>query len=689
MLTAVIASLAFSFFGEELYREARLAHLDGHYTQAMEGYNAVMSNGGPFAEYASVRLADCLVAVEDFDAAESLYGDVIASPNTGPWTRLAQAQLATMLNAQGRYAEAHDVYMRVLDVPVSPWWFDKVEWRGWENATRVPGQEDRAYDYFEQILTQSIYIKKRQDAARILARSPLVDDLLLAAIGLVREDMRDQGQAVLRRLWPMVQDDDLERRHFAFVNGALALDATKDLPRDFNLKLQPDRAWARMAMLHRVSWYGSLGRFDDSEAVCDAMVNAWPDAHETVEGVYRHAHCLRKKNQRREAAEAYLRVAEVATDHRRTDDALLWAAEMYEELGETDRAVMAYEQLAAIVPDSRDASWAQYRLVELLKGDANPDGMIAALEQGATGPLGHYHTHRLASRMAHYTPPSERPNISLPMESLNGLVAPQRLVVPDLPAIPEEIAQDMRFFGELGFEEGEWEALHLYTEQPKGPWSDMFYEILARTGFAHTATEFMNHSGWGIRDGRSTPERERIYYARVHWDHVSALGRETGVDPFLILAVGRQESTFRPALTSWAGAAGLMQVMPSTARWMAEVDHAISLEDVERLNDPIKSLRLGAHYLRRMLSMWDGNVVYALASYNAGPGNVQKWLRTYGDLPLDEFIEAVPFSETKNYLKRVLGNYAAYHSLYPSERMGQDEDGVDMALRAGTGVGDE
>jgi soluble lytic murein transglycosylase len=69
-----------------------------------------------------------------------------------------------------------------------------------------------------------------------------------------------------------------------------------------------------------------------------------------------------------------------------------------------------------------------------------------------------------------------------------------------------------------------------------------------------------------------------------------------------------------------------------------------------------------------MIGRFEGNLVYAVASYNAGPGNVAKWRKASPGADLETFVETIPFSETRDYVKRVLGNYAAYHSLYPSEK---------------------
>ena len=166
------------------------------------------------------------------------------------------------------------------------------------------------------------------------------------------------------------------------------------------------------------------------------------------------------------------------------------------------------------------------------------------------------------------------------------------------------------------------------------------------------------------RVGDKPPTAYRIRYPRVYWDEVVALGEELELDPFLILAVARQESTYRPNLTSIAGARGVMQLMPDTASWLARIDERITDQHASHLSTPQHALRIGAVYLKRLMLRSDHNLVYALASYNAGPGNCDKWRRRFGEIPPDEFIEKIPFGETKNYVKRILAHYATYHSLY-------------------------
>lgn len=129
-----------------------------------------------------------------------------------------------------------------------------------------------------------------------------------------------------------------------------------------------------------------------------------------------------------------------------------------------------------------------------------------------------------------------------------------------------------------------------------------------------------------------------------------------GIDPALLYAVMKQESLFDERALSRAGAKGLMQLMDETALWIAR---KTGLE-VSSVYDPDTNISLGAAYLRYLLDLWKGDLVKAIASYNAGQGNVRRW-RDYEDKYL--FIESIPFDETRRYVRRVLWFYYIYSEL--------------------------
>lgn len=130
------------------------------------------------------------------------------------------------------------------------------------------------------------------------------------------------------------------------------------------------------------------------------------------------------------------------------------------------------------------------------------------------------------------------------------------------------------------------------------------------------------------------------------------------VDPRLVAAVMREESAFNPTIISRAGALGLMQIMPATGAQIARSLKDNGYED-KNLLVPDKSIRYGAWYIEKLLRRFDNNIVLAIAAYNAGPTAVAGWIKI---LPTanDEFIEAIPYGETRNYTKKVLTSYSGF-----------------------------
>jgi soluble lytic murein transglycosylase len=154
-----------------------------------------------------------------------------------------------------------------------------------------------------------------------------------------------------------------------------------------------------------------------------------------------------------------------------------------------------------------------------------------------------------------------------------------------------------------------------------------------------------------------------LLYPLPYWDAVQELAGARGLDPYLVAAVMREESAFGPATISRAGARGLMQLMPATARRVAR---ALALPEPvpEGLHTPALNLTLGTAYLAQVLEEFGGNVPAALAAYNAGPPAVRRWLQEIPTADPDRFIEAIPYAETREYVKRVLASHRRYQALY-------------------------
>lgn len=162
-----------------------------------------------------------------------------------------------------------------------------------------------------------------------------------------------------------------------------------------------------------------------------------------------------------------------------------------------------------------------------------------------------------------------------------------------------------------------------------------------------------------------------ILYPLAYWHFVREVSEEYGIDPLLLLSVMREESRFDTDARSSAGAAGLMQLMPFTAERNAD-SLKLVLSGEEHLYDAETNIRLGAHHLAGLLREF-GSVSAALAAYNAGGTRVREWLKNGGYGSYDEFIEDIPFRETRNYVKRILTTYFQYRKApYPPAPGGRD-----------------
>lgn len=199
-------------------------------------------------------------------------------------------------------------------------------------------------------------------------------------------------------------------------------------------------------------------------------------------------------------------------------------------------------------------------------------------------------------------------------------------------------------------------VIHLADKHESGPWKKLTADFATRYGRPDLA----------IRVAKSS-ERKGKPLGSVSYPYLKPPRHKVLTAPVetpLVLAVIRQESAFYFSAKSHVGARGLMQVMPATAKRVAR-DNRLPY-DRERLStDPNYNLIIGQVYLSDMVGKFNGSYPMALAAYNAGPHRVKRWVRTFGDprknnVDLIDWIEMIPYKETRNYVQRVLENLSVY-----------------------------
>jgi soluble lytic murein transglycosylase len=245
------------------------------------------------------------------------------------------------------------------------------------------------------------------------------------------------------------------------------------------------------------------------------------------------------------------------------------------------------------------------------------------------------------------------------------------VVQPSLRPTPTAGSETFRELYRMGLDE---EALTLFQAELKDPnhlsVDEQFTEGVLKLAQGRNLQGIGKIAG--LRDRENPQDREQWLVLRQKPEYWQALfpfpyfqtiiswSQQRQLNPILVTSLIRQESRFEKEIRSPVGAVGLMQVMPETGKWIAE---QLKIPKYS-LTDPQDNIKMGTWYLNHTHEEYSNNSLLAIASYNAGPGNVTQWLGKYRTSDPDVFVEKIPFRETQGYVESVFGNYWNYLRLY-------------------------
>jgi soluble lytic murein transglycosylase len=176
-------------------------------------------------------------------------------------------------------------------------------------------------------------------------------------------------------------------------------------------------------------------------------------------------------------------------------------------------------------------------------------------------------------------------------------------------------------------------------------------------------------------------EMLKVLFPVSYWAQIKHYSAEHQLDPYLMAALILQESNFTADIKSPANAYGLMQVVPATGRQYARMLNISKRFSIGMLTTADTNLKMGTAYFADLVRQY-GGVHYALATYNAGPGRIVRWKAAKPGLDADEFIDDIPFPETQNYVKRILGTAEDYRRLYGGDSGASTADAPRPAARS-------
>lgn len=439
-----------------------------------------------------------------------------------------------------------------------------------------------------------------------------------------------------------------------------------------------------------------LGETDEAFAALWRIVDLEPRSGDAALALHRVATLLWNRDRDAAALQAFNRFRQNYPHHAKTVDAVYAIGRIYEAAGRITEAREAYASLLRSYPGNPLAGearwrlgWLDYRAKDWMKA-AESFAAMGERSSGREREAATYWRGRCHQRLGNSARAREFFAELVGSRSYYGMWASRRmqqLASGDLPPFSvRQIAGGATVRPQPSADPAP-ESVHPYH-------ADRFHELAAAGTYelAHgelvaieeaagseasvrrfllSAYRSIDRHGDALRlqralggnAGLDAEERRQLLYPLAYWDDVRDHSHAHQIDPLLVLALMRQESLFDPQAHSPANAIGLLQLLPSTARRIGS-ELGTSGVDAASLIQPRLNITLGVAYLGNLVDLYGGDPFKATAAYNGGEAAVDKWNQRWPNAEADEWVEAISFRETRDYVKKVIGNYIEYRMIY-------------------------
>jgi peptidoglycan lytic transglycosylase len=423
----------------------------------------------------------------------------------------------------------------------------------------------------------------------------------------------------------------------------------------------------------------------------EQIAQDYPETSEAPKALFQIAQILWNRHDNAEALDYFEIVIEKYPTSSQVDRALFAAADIHEFFGRKDQAVQFYERAIKTSPKGAVGEDARWRLAWLYynSGDfaaamATFKALASQSRSNAFSTAALYWQARSAEKLA--DPESatqlyrrilhdgaESYYEALALRGLDRLgapydepktVKPAAVDEPD-PPLAEELAFHLmraRDLADLTLHSlATAELDEINSTKPNG----RLRMLLMREYFRNRA--YGRSLGIANQLPASEAERDLYRYPLAFWELIQQKAQERDIDPYLVVSLIRQESLFDARARSPAAALGLMQLIPPTAARVAK-QLGLAVPSQERLYEPEVNLTLGTKYLKDLLERYSNNWYKALAAYNAGEAAVDRWEKEVVTDDIEEFVERIPYVETRGYVKLVMRNHRIYKRLYDAQK---------------------
>jgi soluble lytic murein transglycosylase len=586
---------------------------------------------GFLKEALPLRLAELALARADakkgIDVLESITDDTLSAPEE-VWLQLGRAA-----ERAGDRDKALKAYRRVYyDYPLSAQASDAQS-----GIERLQTGDLIPSDRFARELERAgkLFDARRWAQARAgfepLSRVAQGDDAQLIALRMAECDYYlDRFRQAREALRPFLKGISREAEaRFFYLTATRALGDTStyvELAQDF-LTDFPDSTWTEEVLNNLASHYIIIDDDEAADAVFRDLYRRFPRSRHAERAAWKIGWRAYRSGNYLEAAEVF---EEAAAAYPRADNRpawLYWSARARDNMRDQPTATTRYRLVVADYENSYYGRLAS-KALEARGGPATVDTPVVAAAA-----------------------------VAAPQPVPTDAVVRALLALELYDVALREVQYAQRVWGDTP----QLQATVAFIRHNQGLALSSFDRFNALRGAINTMRraypQFMAAGGEGL-----PPDVLRIIYPLDYWPLISKYSATHDLDPYLVAALMAQESTFTADVRSSANAYGLMQLLPSTASRYAR-RMGIRRFSASSLTQPETNVRIGTEYFKDLVDRF-GGAHYALASYNAGENRVVRWMMDNPGLPQDEFIDDIPFPETQNYVKRILGTAEDYRRLY-------------------------
>lgn len=646
------------------------------------------------ADYSLYFLAEYFFAKGRYNDSALLYQRILNTHPNSFWTTRASFMKAKALLESGAYSEAIESFERFIrDNPRSE--FHAEAALDLAGAYAAAGRLKNAVDTYRDVCVKypgTQYEEQAEKALAVISQKGVdLPQLTFAERYERAQNLFKAGiyDAAYKAFQGMIEDEPghPERKDILFRIGLSLLHLGRREEAVALLEGMLSEGPAERHGAEALTWLGRayirLGRRDDAVNAYLKLVSFYPDSEWADDALYLIGNIYRESNEPKKALAFYERLVKTYPGSRYADSAYWWKAWAYYTSGEYRNTIQALRELITKYPKSFLVSQALYwqgRASERLGRPASAASYYQAVQRLA--PYGYY-GYRASERLsmlrssvvqATGEPAQDPLAVGSGQDTQNGDSS-----MDDGPPVWTEDAMSVlsknpsfkKVLELMHLSMNKEAAQELWSLQDRMPrrhgallgLSKAFFEL--GDYYRSLLIVLKNYDRFLERPARNTSQDFWLLsYPQGYWQTILSAASKYSQDPYLVAAIIHQESRFNPDAISPAGARGVMQVMPSTGEWVAK---SISLSgfDKNRLFEPDISIELGTWYLSYLMKRFKGDVMLVAAAYNAGPEAVASWLgKSSNGLGRDEFVESIPFAETRSYVKKVIRNYAEYRRIY-------------------------